>query len=545
MHAQWSIRNWQCPAASRLSISEAFGNLGRLYHAYDLLDLAEVCYENAGQLYSTKPDWPYLYAVVNQLQGDNPKAIDAYKYVLKLDPAFDPARIRLARAHRAENQLEAAKTLLTELNEKMPGSSVIIAELGELALAEGDNATAIDYLNTALKAVPKANRLHYPLALAYRNLGNQEEARSHMKQRGDVGIAINDPVLDDLQQLKTGERVQLLQGKLAFNAGDYLAAADAFREALKAKPDSVRAHINLASALGMLGQKSEAIEHYNQAIKLEEKSATAHYNLGVLYLETQDLDNASKHFQSAISIAPKDSSARLYLAAILLKQNQRKEAFEQYKSVIQDNPASSEAWMGLSRLLVSSEQYGDALKALTTANEKLPHDIRITHALARLLAGSPDMSIRDAAKARPLAFRAYKERPTLGHAMTAAMALGESGNCLEAAILLEGAIKEQPQQVQQTYVRYYKTGRRLLPEHDAMQKPARVITKGGCGHTSDLVVERGTSEAVNRGRSCRSASRKGQRWKNRDRQIKHTDKWLSCDKPLPPLPTHRKNRTRS
>ena len=88
---------------------------------------------------------------------------------------------------------------------------------------------------------------------------------------------------------------------------------------------------------------------------------------------------------------------------------------------------------------------------LSAANEKLPHDIRITHALARLLAGSPDLKLRDAAKARPLAFRAYKEKPTLGHAMTAAMALGESGNCLEAAILMEGAIKKQNKQIQQTY----------------------------------------------------------------------------------------------
>jgi len=439
------------PGASQLSISEAYGNLGRLYHAYELLELARICYENAGQLHSTKPDWPYLYGVVNQRQGDNQKAIDAYKYVIKLDPPFVPARIRLARAYRAENQLKEAKELLDELNTKQPGSAVILAELGELAVAEGHNEAAVDYLNKALSAVPRANRLHYPLALAYRNLGNQEEARSHMKQRGDVGIAIDDPVVNDLQNLKTGERVQLLQGKLAFNAGDYLAAAEAFREALKAEPDSARAHVNLASALGMLGQNKEAIQHYEQALKLDEKNATAHFNLGVLYLEQQDHDKAIRHLQETIAIAPKDSTARLYLASILLQENKVNEAFEQYMAVVKNNPESVDAWMGLSRLLVANQQYGEALSVLSAANEKLPHDIRITHALARLLAGSPDLKLRDAAKARPLAFRAYKEKPTLGHAMTAAMALGESGNCLEAAILMEGAIKKQNKQIQQTY----------------------------------------------------------------------------------------------
>ena len=43
-------RQLATPGASQASLSEAFGNLGRLYHAYDLIELARICYRNAGQL---------------------------------------------------------------------------------------------------------------------------------------------------------------------------------------------------------------------------------------------------------------------------------------------------------------------------------------------------------------------------------------------------------------------------------------------------------------------------------------------------------------
>ena len=243
----------------------------------------------------------------------------------------------------------------------------------------------------------------------------------------------------------------LLRGKLAYNAGDYEAAAEAFRQSIAAQPGNARGYINLASALGMLGQKEAAMENYEQALKLDDKSATAHFNLGLLYLDGEAYDKALEHLQAAVELSPKDAQARLYLAQLLHQQGRNNEAFEQYKAVIQTNPAMSDAWMGIARMLFDNGQLADALKVLENAGKQLPHDIRIMHALARMYAGSPDLSLRDAEKAKPLAMRAWQEQPTLGHALTVAMALGEAGECLEAAIILEGAIKQQPEQIRKTW----------------------------------------------------------------------------------------------
>ena len=66
-----------------------------------------------------------------------------------------------------------------------------------------------------------------------------DKARAHLQQRGKVGIKPGDPLVDELPALKTGERVFLLRGHMAFRAGRYDAAVEAFRAALAARPESV------------------------------------------------------------------------------------------------------------------------------------------------------------------------------------------------------------------------------------------------------------------------------------------------------------------
>lgn len=456
-------RHTQSPGVSAEHLSEAYGQLGRLYHAYQLQELAEVCYSNAGKLDRRNLDWPYLYGVLKQEQGDYREAIEAYRYVLGKDGSYDAARIRQARAYRALGEMQQAADALQPLLPKRSADAVMQAELGELALAQGDYVNAVSYLQQALEQVPQANRLHYPLALAYRHLGNGDLARQHMALRGENGIAIGDPLVDELQDLKQGERLHLLHGKLAFNAGDYPAAEQAFRRALEAKPDSVRAQVNLAATLGTLGQTEQAIEHFRRALALDPDNGTAQFNLAVLLFEQGDLTGAREILEQRIQADPEDSAARLYLANILLRQNAIAEAFEQFKAVTETDPGSSQAWMAMAKLLVGNGQYREALQVLESAQRALPYDLEITHALARLYGGSPDLSLRDAQKAGQLAFQAYRAQPTPGRAVTAAMALGEAEKCEQAANLLENSARTQPRaeyrQQLQAIIGYYRDHR--------------------------------------------------------------------------------------
>src|SRR5215210_4357558 len=121
-----------------------------------------------------------------------------------------------------------------------------------------------------------------PLSRAYRGLGQAEKATEHLGKVGTVGVRPDDPVLDSLESLRTGERARLESGKRAYNAGRLAEAAEEFRGALKARPESVEARINLAAALARQGDTGGAITNLREAVKLAPANPTARYNLGLL-----------------------------------------------------------------------------------------------------------------------------------------------------------------------------------------------------------------------------------------------------------------------
>src|SRR5262245_27698852 len=66
-------------------------------------------------------------------------------------------------------------------------------------------------------------------------------------------------------------------------AGDYAAAAEAYRSFLKLKPDEVAAHSNLGVVLGKLGHYDEAITSYEAAQKLAPTDSRIALNLALAY----------------------------------------------------------------------------------------------------------------------------------------------------------------------------------------------------------------------------------------------------------------------
>ena len=69
-----------------------------------------------------------------------------------------------------------------------PQSPAARAQMGELALARGEHQRAVELLASVLEQVPAANRLHYPLGMAYRGLGQREKAMEHLGKVGVVGF---------------------------------------------------------------------------------------------------------------------------------------------------------------------------------------------------------------------------------------------------------------------------------------------------------------------------------------------------------------------
>ncbi len=389
------------PAARPEETGEAFGELGRLCQVYGLAEPAEAAYRQALTLAPTDFRWPYLLARVLQEAGRLEEAARLYGKALALRPEFLPALVHQGEALIAGNHLDEAEVVLRKALTVDPGSAAARAALGQIALSRQRYREAADHLEAALAAVPEANRLHHPLGMAYRGLGDLDAARRHLGRAGTVGIKPPDPLLDEMEQLRRGERVHLLRGRVALRAGRAADAAAELRKAVEANPRSVESRVALGAALERAGERKAAIEQFREAARLNPRSGPARFNLGVLLSQEGDAAGAAEHLGAAAEIEPADEEIRVHEAEALVRLG----------------------------------QYRQAKARLEDALRQLPESGWIAHGLARLLAGAPDPGLRDGPRALNLAIRVYQARDTPEHAETLALALAENGRCDEAARL--------------------------------------------------------------------------------------------------------------
>lgn len=418
-----------------------WGELGRLFHAYDFPDQALLAYRQAMALAPHGAAWPYYIGMIELDQGQTESGYEMLAKALELRPDELAIRLRLAEAAKRMGHTEEASQLLASAVDLAPDEPAVMAAIGQFELDQRNYGNARKWLEAALKAEPRATRLHYPLALALRELEEDALARKHLALVGSAGIRPPDAMLDALDQLRRGERVHLLRGRLAYQAGDYPAAIGYFTEARKHQSESAAASVNLAAALAANGQTAEAIEILQQTRQSHPDNRTALFNLGSLYRQTGQLDQARAALELYEQDYEYDVQAIAELIAIDRQQGLYDQAMERCKRLLAVYPDNTTLWFTLAAVQVDAEQFAEARATLEAARESAPNDGNLVRALARLLAAAPDLSVRDGDAAIPLAEAVYQAQPSGASANLVAMAYAEAGQCTTAADWLEQAAK--------------------------------------------------------------------------------------------------------
>jgi tetratricopeptide (TPR) repeat protein len=373
------------PSTTKSALSEEYGKLGQLYHAYSLISAARDSYLKANQLAPNDFRWIYLLGKLDQQEGRFDDAIRRYQTARTLRPDYIATLVNLGSIFLELNRLDDARENFAAALAIDKNNPAAHYGLGQVALSKRDYAEAVDHFQQTLAQVPGANRVHYSLAMAYRGLGDAEKAKAHLGQQGSVGVRVADPLVDGLQELITGERVYLARGKVAFEARRYADAVVEFRKAVASKPGSVTARINLGAALTQVGDVNGAIAQFKEAVRLEPTRVNAHYNLALLLAGRSEHEQAISHLRSVLSLVENDLEARLVLAGELAKADRLDEARAEYARV------------------------------------------------AYLLAASPELELRDGARALEFARRVNDASDAAQHGALVALALAELGRCSEAA----------------------------------------------------------------------------------------------------------------
>lgn len=391
--------------ADSRTVSEAYGALARVQHVYELFEEAEASYRAALERRGDDR-WSYLLGYLYQQTGRFDLAATRLVDVRRSQPANHPATIRLGQVYLGLGRLREAREEFERVIDTFP--ALAHQGLGEVALRERRFADAAGHFREALGRVPQATSLHYPLAMAYRGLGQLDRARAELARRGAGGLRLGDPLVDALQELVRGERGLVMQGRRAYESGQFAEAASAFQKAVTAAPTS----------------------------------AAARFNLGLAVLQLGDTALGIAHLRAALALQPDDTAMGRELARVLMRAGLRDEAATVLAGVVDRDPLDADSVVALAILLADRERYREAIALLSTAADRSPAPLGVATTLARLLASAPDLSLRDGQRALALASRVHEAEATPAHAETVAMALAELSRCVDAAGWISRAVAD-------------------------------------------------------------------------------------------------------
>jgi tetratricopeptide (TPR) repeat protein len=424
--------------ASQEELASAYGHMGMIYHAYGFVDAAAVCYRNAHSLAPREFRWPYYYGRLYQDEGETKNAITYLKIALELRPDEIAVLVNLAQTYQADGQSEPAKGLFEKAVAIDPSQAAAQAGVGEIALSRGDFALAIRSLEAALKFQPEATNLHYPLAMAYRKMGDVTNALSHLQKKGSGKPTIPDPLMDKVTDLRRGQRELWIQGNKALAEGRLADAIRIYEEMLATadKADPIP-RIHLGIAMAQAGDLKGAVEQYQQVLRMTPGNPVAHYNLGVLSLELKSEREALNHFNAAVDLDPGFRLAHFQMANVLMREDRFAEAASHYQRAIELGLGNEFVRLMKAMALVRTRRYTEARTELDNGVAALPESTDLALALARLLAACPDKSLRDGPRALRLVEQLLKSNSSRDFDLleTYGMALASVGKFKQAANL--------------------------------------------------------------------------------------------------------------
>lgn len=109
--------------------------------------------------------------------GDYEGALATYRKALALDPANSMVLINMARVYQQTDRQREAEELLRQVEKQNTSNPFFFVYEGELALARGDTAKALDYMVRALRLDSDLPEVHLGLVKVYVALGDLQSAR--------------------------------------------------------------------------------------------------------------------------------------------------------------------------------------------------------------------------------------------------------------------------------------------------------------------------------------------------------------------------------
>jgi tetratricopeptide (TPR) repeat protein len=162
---------------------------------------------------------------------------------------------------------------------------------------------------------------------------------------------------------------------------------DQIASAAQLRPDSASVHNQYGMVLSRFLETKAARHEFEKALELDPALAGAHINLSLILAQAGELPAAGDHLDSAIKLqgdVPAVALTHYLRAKIWGAQNQIDKSIDELKKSIQLRPEYAEAWSdlgGMRRLALDSDGAVEALEKAVALN---PHDSTAQYRLGQL-----------------------------------------------------------------------------------------------------------------------------------------------------------------
>lgn len=381
----------------------AWGKLGKLLRAYDLIEPALTCFAQAEKLSKGEARWPYLRGEGLVQLGRAAEAVPHLERAVVLgvqnkEELLSP-RLRWAEALLASaNYLQAEEALLVALEES-PDHPSLHLNLGLAAVAHEDFPKARSHFERCLHSPFTQQKAARHLAAVLLRLGDKTGAEQQLRRAQALPADYNwsDPWLMECLRLGAGKDAR-------FRLIEHLEAQGQTREAIEILKEladesgDFRAWLGLGKNLIDVGQLEEAEEALRAALKAVPDNVLATYLLSKLFyargeqLWAKKSPEAKAAFRSAVAAAraalvhkPDHALAWLIIGLCLERLGEKEEAMAALRQSVACGPDLPDAALHLGKLLTAKGEWREARSLLDhAARMARPDDPRPKAALAEL-----------------------------------------------------------------------------------------------------------------------------------------------------------------
>lgn len=363
-------------------------------------------YEEAFLLWPDNPWARYLAGISAEATGQFDRAIEYYRYSIRIQPDATDARGRLARLLMAEGKLTEAMAMLRMMADRSPLSLEEEALSAELFAWAGEQESLANSLNKFAQL--GSYWLGRALAGAARGAQHRygpELAAQMLERYGATGLRVQDP--------EHPEALRMLV-ELRARTPHLDRIEHPVRSAVESRPEVAALHALLGRWLELSNAPdADARAAYERALELDPDQAEALAGMGRLARDTDPVA-ALEWFDRAAKADPEEPAYPLAAARLLIGLDRRDEAATRLARMLEAHPHSMPAAVELAQLQLASGQVSDETEALAQRAVRFGGGVEALDLLARVYRerDEPQRATEVEARARALReARAPREAP--------------------------------------------------------------------------------------------------------------------------------------